>query len=795
MPGGGTRETARRVEEVYRALVDHSLQGLVVIQDERVVFANRAMSQISGYTVEEIQALSPQELRDFVHSEDGRLVWDNHIARLDGRTPPENYEFRIVRKDGAVRWIELHACRIEYEGRPAIHATCADVTTRIQAQNAFSQSEAQMHALLDAIPDLIFRLSADGVFLDYRAANGHVLYLPPEQFMGKKAIEVLPDSVARPLMDSIEQALATGQIQVLEYQLSLPEGISDQECRLVTCGEGEVIAIVRDITERKQSEQLSKITHDLAVKLNTVDRVRKGARLCVDAAVEASQANCGGVYLVDEVSGEMKLLTHCGMTGRFEPGVLCVGRGSAQMRLLAQGKPIYYGVTERRMPLSPVKRKAGLRAYAALPISDDHTLLGVLVVASDRCDAAFRRCRSTLETIAAQMGTTIARLRAKEALIASERNYREIFNAANEAIFVHDPTTGAIVDVNQTALDMFGYSKEELGRMNVGELCAERPADHADTIRKWLARAVGDGPQVLEWLCQRKEGRCFWAEVNLKQIRIAGHNRVLLVARDVTERIEAARAAENHRVELTRAWHANTLGEMASGLAHELNQPLCAIINYAGGCRRLARREPVDVETLCESIEQIAGQAERAAAIIRRIRELVANRRPHRTALDVHDVLDETMRMMEAEITRLGIVVVRDFAEDLPRARCDAVGIQQVTLNLMRNALEAMSECRAPVRNLTVSTRAAGDNEIEIAVADTGRGLSAQLIERVFDSFFTTKNEGLGIGLSLSRRIVEAHGGRLWAETNESSGAVFKFTLPAEGVKREQHNTHRVCRR
>ncbi|MDY0356210.1 MAG: PAS domain S-box protein [Sedimentisphaerales bacterium] len=785
----------RRAEEAYRTLVDHSLQGLVVIQDERVVFTNQAMSEISGYSVEEILTKSPGEIWDFVRSEDRRRIWDNHRARLEGKSLPENYEFQVVRKDGAVRWLELHACRIEYDGRPAVHATCTDVTARVQTQNALKQSEARIHALLDAIPDLIFRLSADGVFLDYRVAKSQIFYLPPSQFLGRRVAEVLPASIAAMVTDSIDQALTTGQTQTLEYQLPLTEGLCDFECRLVACGEREVIAIVRDISERKQAEHLSKITHDLAVKLNTVDHIRKGARLCLDAAIAASQADCGGIYLVDEASDEMKLLTHHGMSGHLSVSVLAMGKGSVQMRVLAQGKPVYYGASERRMPLSPTQRKAGLRAYAVLPIRDDHTLMGAVVVASGRCDAVPDRCRPALETIAAEMGTTLARLRAEEALLASERNYREIFDAANEAILVHDPVTAEILDVNQTGLDMFGYSHEQLQRMGVAGLWAEPRADSEEVIRGWFTRVAREGPQVFECLCKSRDGRCFWVEVNLKQARIGGHDRVVAVGRDVTERIEAARAAENHRVELARAWHANTLGEMASGLAHELNQPLCAIVNYAGSCRRLAGREPVDMRTLCEGIEHIADQAERAAAIIRRIRGLVAKRRPDQASLDVRDVLDETMRMVDAEIARLGITVVRDLAEDLPRVRGDAVGIQQVTLNLVRNALDAMNGATS-VRSLTLATRPAdGGDGIEIAVADTGRGLPSQLTERVFDSFFTTKNEGLGIGLSLSRRIVEAHGGRLWAEANEDSGAVFRFTLPAEGVEHEQCKPHRVCRR
>ncbi len=786
----------RRAEEAYRTLVDHSLQGLVVIQDERIVFANRAMSRISGYTVEEILAKSPEEVWDFVHHEDRQRVVDNHHARLDGEPLPENYEFQIVRKDGTVRWVELHACRIEYRGRPAIHAACADVTERVLAQKALRQSESQTQALLDAIPDLIFRLGRDGVVRDCRAAKGQVLFLPLDAFVGKRIAEVLPEPISRSLTGLIAQALETGQIQTLEYQLQTPTGICDEECRLVACGEQEVIAIVRDISARKQAEHLSRIAHDLAVRLNTVEEVHKGARLCLEAAIEASQTDCGGVYLADEASGEMKLLTHCGMSGSLTPNVLSVGRSSAQMRLLAQGKPVYFGADERRMPLSPAQRKAGLCVYAALPIRNEHTLVGVLVIASNRSDVLPRQARPALETIAAQMGTTIARLRAEEASIASERNYREIFNAANEAIFVHDPDTGAILDANRTGLDMFGYSYEELRRMNVGDLRAEPLSEGADATRKWFTKAIQGGPQVLEWLCRRKDDAPFWAEVNLKQAKIGGHDRILAVARDIGERVQAARAAENHRVELTRAWHANTLGEMASGLAHELNQPLCAIVNYAGGCLRLAGREPVDMKTLCNSIGQIAEQAERAAGIIKRIRGLVAKREPRRTSLDVRDALDEAMSTVEAEIARLGITVVRDLGEGLPPVRADAVGVQQVVLNLVRNAMEAMSGNRSPLRRLTLSTHAVKNgDEIEVAVADTGRGLSSQLTERVFDSFFTTKNKGLGIGLSLSRRIIEAHGGRLWAESDGGSGAVFRFTLPAEGVEHEQREAHGVCRR
>jgi PAS domain S-box-containing protein len=370
------------------------------------------------------------------------------------------------------------------------------------------------------------------------------------------------------------------------------------------------------------------------------------------------------------------------------------------------------------------------------------------------------------------------RRRMEDALRASERNYREIFNATNEAIFVHDARTGKVLDVNQSMLAMYGCDYDGALRCDVSDLSLGMPPYSAAEAREWIDRAAREGPQLFEWLCRRCDGQAFWAEVNLKGAMIGGHRRILAVVRDISDRKQAETEAQQHLAELTRAWHANTMGEMASGLAHELNQPLCAIVNYTNGCLRMTKRPGASVELLRSPMKQVAEQAERAANIIKHIRGLVARRGRDRSPLDLNEVLLSALDMVRLEADRQGVTIDTQLATDLPPIPADAVEIEQVAMNLMRNAIEAMSVPEATNRILTLGTSQTKDGQIAIWVSDTGPGFPSDLAEKLFNSFYTTKRDGLGIGLSLSRRIIEAYGGRLWAESDGRTGATFRCILP-----------------
>lgn len=254
--------------------------------------------------------------------------------------------------------------------------------------------------------------------------------------------------------------------------------------------------------------------------------------------------------------------------------------------------------------------------------------------------------------------------------------------------------------------------------------------------------------------------------------------------RAAAERHRAEAEARERRAELAHVHRLNTMGEMASGFAHELNQPLAAVVNYARGAVRRLKQNAVEPGELLAVLEQVAAQAERAATIVRRIRAFIRKEEPRHAALDFNKIIVETAGLMTAEAERGGVRLILDLANPLPRVHADAVQLEQVIVNLVRNAVEAMVEASSPVREITLRTLRSADGAVEIAVEDTGPGLPQIGRERLFDPFFTTKADGLGLGLSISQSIVEAHGGQLTAAPSPGGGAGFRFTLPVAGEAR-----------
>jgi signal transduction histidine kinase len=217
---------------------------------------------------------------------------------------------------------------------------------------------------------------------------------------------------------------------------------------------------------------------------------------------------------------------------------------------------------------------------------------------------------------------------------------------------------------------------------------------------------------------------------------------------------------------------------MASSLAHELNQPLAAIANYCMGCvNRMASGE-YKREDILGAMEKASFQAERAGKIIRRMREFVKKSEPNRSPVSVAEIVDEALGFAEIEARKSGVRLRLDIPAELPLVFADRIMIEQVVLNLVKNGIESMQESRREQRELTVSAGVDGARTVEIAVADRGHGISAEQAEKLFAPFYTTKPEGMGMGLNICRSIVEFHDGRLWAQPNPGGGSVFRFTLP-----------------
>jgi C4-dicarboxylate-specific signal transduction histidine kinase len=247
--------------------------------------------------------------------------------------------------------------------------------------------------------------------------------------------------------------------------------------------------------------------------------------------------------------------------------------------------------------------------------------------------------------------------------------------------------------------------------------------------------------------------------------------------------------------ELAQSGRISTMGEMASGLAHELNQPLAAIVAYVDACQELVESGRMDGQQLSTVLRSVSSQAERAGQIIHRMRKMIRRTQPVRTGMNVNDAVREVVELLEAEARQAGAAIDLDLADDLPQIEADFLQIQHVVLNLVRNGVEAMKRVPADQRRLVIATGRTAAGEVEIAVHDLGDGLGGARPDQLFEPFFTTKPGGTGLGLSISRTIVEAHGGRISMTANSPRGATARFTLPpGSGKAVHDETTDRVHR-
>ncbi|MDB5655979.1 MAG: sensor signal transduction histidine kinase [Tardiphaga sp.] len=369
--------------------------------------------------------------------------------------------------------------------------------------------------------------------------------------------------------------------------------------------------------------------------------------------------------------------------------------------------------------------------------------------------------------------------RLEETLRTREAHLRSILDTVPDAMIVIDKM-GVIQSFSSAAERMFGTTGDVTIGQNISSLMPDPDSTRHDGYlqRYGLTRQrhiIGIGRIVTG---RRHDGTTFPMHLSVGEMQSGGERFFTGFIRDLTEQQQTQAQLQALQAELIHMSRLTAMGEMASALAHELNQPLASISNYMNGSRRLleASTDP-NGQKIQHALNKAAEQAVRAGQIIRRLRDFVSR--------DESEKRDESLAKLIEEAGALGLTGSREQGVTLrfqldpanDRVMVDRVQIQQVLVNLFRNGVEAMQN--APRQELSVSNSAVGDDMIEITVSDTGSGFSDEAAAKLFQTFFTTKPTGMGVGLSISRSIVEAHGGKLWAETNASGGATFRFTLPA----------------
>ena len=358
-----------------------------------------------------------------------------------------------------------------------------------------------------------------------------------------------------------------------------------------------------------------------------------------------------------------------------------------------------------------------------------------------------------------------------------EERLRSITQTAPDAIVVIDEA-GIIDTVNPAAERLFGYAGDELVGENVRILMPSpyREAHDAHLARyreTGKKRVIGIGRVVVG---RRKDGTTFPARLSIGEIELEQGRLFTGFLHDITERQDIQRRAGILQQELMHASRLSAMGEMASGIAHELNQPLTAIMNYAKAARRHLGRTDPDPAPIADLVDKAGRQAERAAEIIKRLRRFIKKDEIERRLEPINTVVEEAAALALIGASDRNIELIFSLDDALPPVLMDRIEVQQVVLNILRNAIEAFEGTGE--RKIRISTRAAPAHQVEVDIRDNGPGLAPHVADDPFRPFQTTKADGMGIGLAISHTIIDAHGGRLWAENPPEGGAAFRFTLP-----------------
>jgi PAS domain S-box-containing protein len=424
------------------------------------------------------------------------------------------------------------------------------------------------------------------------------------------------------------------------------------------------------------------------------------------------------------------------------------------------------------------------RSILCLPLITQAKLIGVLYLENNLTSHVFTPTRiSVLELLASQAAISLENARLYNDLQEREAKIRRLVDSNIIGIMIGD-SRGRVIEANEAFLHMLGYSREDLisGRVWWTKLT---PAEWAPADQDALAQMSATGS------CKPFEKEFFRKDGSRVPILVGGAfferkpDEGVVFVIDMTDRKRAEeklRASEqrllNAQMELAHVTRVTTLGELIASISHEVNQPLAAVVNAASACLRWLDGGTPNLDEARHAADWIIKEGHRASEVIRRVRALANKTDIEKSPLDVNDVVKEVIALVQREVDSHQVSLRIEFAPALPMILGDRVQLQQVIINLVMNGIEAMQSVTDRPRELTIRSHQDETHRVLVTVTDCGVGISAENVDRLFNAFFSTKSSGMGMGLSICRSIIEAHGGRLWTTANVPHGATFQFALP-----------------
>jgi PAS domain S-box-containing protein len=355
-----------------------------------------------------------------------------------------------------------------------------------------------------------------------------------------------------------------------------------------------------------------------------------------------------------------------------------------------------------------------------------------------------------------------------------------VVETASDAVVSIDEH-GTIILANPATRRIFGHDPEVLiGKPLTVLMPGAKRKLHEAGFKRYLER----GERHLNWqgtemTAQRANGEEFPAEVSFGEMVVDGRKVFTGFIRDISEKKRSEQALRDTQAELARMMRVMTIGQLTASIAHEVNQPLSGIITNASTCLRMLKSDPPNIDGAQETAQRTIRDGNRASDVIQRLRTLFTKKQVDVEPLDLNEAASEVIALLSGELQRDNVILKQEFKDRLPTVAADRVQLQQVILNLLRNACEAMSSIDDRPRQIVLRTQLEGEH-VCLSVQDSGVGFTREVADQMFESFFTTKSDGMGVGLSVSRSIIEANHGRLWATANDGPGATFAFSIPRD---------------
>jgi PAS domain S-box-containing protein len=532
----------------------------------------------------------------------------------------------------------------------------------------------------------------------------------------------------------------------------------------------------------EEAEGMTRL-HELSTRLLTATDLQPLLEEVLTATITLQNADFGNIQLYNPDTQTLEIVASHGFHADFLDyfSRLHEGTGSCGLAQQRRERVIIEDVQTDPgfAPHREIAAAAGYRAVQSTPLfSHSRELLGMISTHFREPHRPSERELRLTDLYARQAAEMIERRRTEQALRASEEHFRSLVDGVKDyAIYMLAPD-GRVMTWNNGAERIKGYCEQEILGQHVsrfyeqGDMLVGKP-------EQGLKVAVAAGQFEDEGWRVRKDGSRFWAHVVITALKdetgkLKGFVKLI---RDMTEHKRAEEALRGMQTELAHAARVMGMGELTASIAHEINQPLTVVITNANACSYLLAGESPDLAEVREAMVDIAAAGTWASEVIARVRALLQKAAPEKMRLDLNEVIQEILSLMRSELRTYQISVQIDLPAGLPPVLGDRVQLQQVFLNLIMNGIEAMAASTTWPRMLLIRSQVHNFHSVLVSVQDSGVGLNPQDMDRFFNTFFTTKSGGMGMGLAISRSIIEAHGGRLWATANPGPGATFHFTL------------------